>query len=208
MMPKVRLGRTRTTRATMALAFLGITVLIVGYNVKEIGFNPDLGAKYVYGRRAEVARQIEGVGQPTTQGMINLFGGDGMRFVAFLAEHLPDDATVVFPTDKPGGYMKPSGIFENAGYAHFRPILHPREIRAEVYDFQILPYDLLGLSDIPPDYRLITREYSWRGQVYVLQAYVSPNAKKYRLFFDAQPIAGNRDYSVRNLLVAFPEDAG
>ena len=201
-MPRVRLGRT--TRATLALALLGVTAFIAVYNFREISRNPDLGTNYVYQRRSELVRLIEGISPPTNQGMINLFGGDGMRFVVFLAEHLPEDTLVIFPTDK-SGYLQPPGIFENAGYAHLRPILHPRKWYQEIYDFRKLPYDPLRLSDVPPDYRLITREYSWRSQLYVLQAYVSPNAKRYRLFIDTQPVVGNPNYNTRNLLVAYPE---
>ena len=193
-------------RVAMALVFLGLTFFIIGYNVNKMVTIRELGTNYLRGLGRTV-QEVEGTPRPTKQGMINLYFGDGMRFVAFLAEHLPKNATVVFPVDKltPGGAMQPRAYFTAAGWNHFLPILHPRKMKSDVYDYQVLPYTPLRLDEVLKEYRLATWQVSHSNQVFVLQVFVSPDAKEYRLYFISRPLKGDPTNRTENLLIAYPQ---
>lgn len=155
-------------RVALATVFVGATLFIIQHNVRETIRNPDLGTRYVNVRLADLMREVEGIDPPTRQGMANIFLGDGMRFVAFLAENLPEGTTaVIFPTDERGSWTPPE-YFSSAGYNHFKPLLHPREIQTEVYDFQKLPYDPSLPTGVPTGYRVITRDYSHSSRHWVM----------------------------------------
>jgi len=77
-------------------------------------------------------------------------------------------------------------------------------MKLEVYDYQVMPYDPLHLDEVTSEYRLATRQASHSGQLFVMQAFVSPNATKYRLYFISRTLKGNP--GIENLLIAYPQD--
>ena len=191
-------------RSLLAGLFLIAVAWVTVYNLRQLQDNPDLGTKYVYSRRAELIREIEGVQPPTKETLINLALGEGMRFVSFLAKTLPEDTSVVFPVDQSGA-SQPSEFFQYAGLGHFRPYMYPRKLQTEVYDFQHLPYDPLNLSNVPPEYRLVTWNHTNSSQHFVYQVFVSHSAKQYRLFFKSYPVQNQKDYHTEYLFVAYSE---
>ncbi len=197
---KVRLA-IRILLATLFLvAVAGVTV----YNLRQLVNNPTLGIRYVYTSRSRLIREIEGVQPPTKETLINLALGDGMRFVNFLADTLPENTSIVFPADMSDS-PQTAAFFKYAGRAHFIPYLYPRQFQTETYDFQTLPYDPRSPSTVPQEYRLVTREYHHSSQNFVFQVFVSPNAKRYSLFFKTYPVQGQKNYHTENLFVAYPE---
>ena len=97
-------------RAILSVLFLGSAIFVIRDNLQQIIENPTLGVDHTYNRRAELVREIEGVDKPGKEEWISLAFGDGMRFFAFLANHLPEDAVLIFPRDD-AGYIKPTQYF-------------------------------------------------------------------------------------------------
>ena len=192
-----------TVRLALALLFLAVGTCIIVYNVRETIDNPELGAKHVLLTHIELAREIEGISNPTKQEMINLTMGDGMRFFAFLRDHLPEDTFLIFPRDEIG-YLQPTEYLR-MGFGAISATLHPRKIQTEFYEFQDLPYDPLRLSDVPQDYQLITWDYAWRSLHFVFRLFVSAETKRYRFFFDAYPVKDQPGYHTENLFIMYPE---
>ena len=191
-------------RILLASAFLLAVASVTVYNVRQLQDNPELGTKYVYSRRAELIREIEGVAPPTKETLINLALGDGMRFVNFLADNLPEDTSVIFPANTSGS-PEASPLFRYAGPAHFIPYFYPRKFQTETYDFETLPYNPRSLSTVPQEYHLVTRDYTHSSRHWVFQIFGSPDSKRYRFYFKTYPVQGQKNYHTENLLVAYPE---
>ncbi|MFH1140363.1 MAG: hypothetical protein V1724_01540 [Chloroflexota bacterium] len=181
------------------IAVVGVTI----YNVQGIVNNPKLGTWLTYTRSVELIRDTF-LQSPTKETLIGLATGDGMRFVNFIADTLPEDTSIVFPTDESGA-LQPSEYFRHTGFAHFIPYLYPRKLQTETYDFQSLPYDSRNLSTMPQEYRLVSREYFHSSQDWVFQIFVSPDAKRYRLFFNIRPVPSQFGYNHVRTFVAYPE---
>ncbi len=192
-------------RIILASLFLVAVAGVTSYNLRQIVNNPKLGTWLTYTRSVELIREIEGVQPPTKEALINLALGDGMRFVNFLADTLPEDTSIVFPADMSSS-PQTSQFFKYAGPAHFIPYLYPRKLQTESYDFQPLPYDPNSLSTVPQEYRLVARQYHHSSQNFVFQVFVSSNAKRYRLFFKTYPAPGQKNYHTEHLFVAYPEE--
>ena len=190
----------------LATLFAVASAAIIVYNVRGILGNLELGTRYRLVRMAQLVQEIEGVGNPSKQEMINLTLGDGMRFFAYLRERLPEDTLLIFPSNASNAEhdLQPEEI-GRVGAIGFRATLHPRKLKGENYDFQRLPYSPGELSTLSQKYNLSTLDYSHSSLHFVFQVFLSPDTKQYRFFYNVRPVAGQASYHTEILMLMFPE---
>jgi hypothetical protein len=186
------------------LVFLGVTAFAVCYNIYILTTHPDLGIDYVLFRRAELIKDTEGIKDFSKQELINLYIGDGMRFIAFLRKNLPDDSVVILPKDQFNKELR-NDILGQINKAHMLVTLHPRRVETAAYDFRKLPKDTLKSDDTSLQSKSYKRDYFHSSRHFVFWVVTSPSCKRYRFFMSTAPVSGNKDYHTEITYFILPE---
>jgi len=142
----------------LVLLILSLGVVVIINNVKEIVNNPVLDVNFVFSRRAELIREIEGVDNFSKQELINLDRGDGMRFLAFARQYLSEDTILVFPVEQ-FDWAQGDTILGPVPSEHFAVTLYPRRFLTDTYDFRRLPFADSAPLNEEGRFRVFGRDY-------------------------------------------------
>jgi hypothetical protein len=189
---------------SLVLLMLSLGGIVIIYNLKVMVNNPVLGVKNVYTVRAKLVREIEGVESFSKQELINLDRGDGMRFLSFARQHLPEDSILVFPAEQ---FIEPKGDFILGALAwqHFIVTLYPRRLLTDTYDFHKLPFADSAPLNAGGRLRMFGRDYCHRRTHFVFRIFVSPDVHRYRFFMTAISVTGPKDFGSETSFILYPD---
>jgi hypothetical protein len=166
--------------------------LAVYKNLGIIQQHPTMGIQYVLERRSELIREIEGKSDFSKQEIINLGQGDGMRFLSFALQNLPESSTVIFPEEQFDRKLRDT-ILGAVNLFHMTVTLYPRTIEKGKYDFRTLPQEVLKGQRVPS----AMRSYYHSSRQFVFSVFKLSAAKRYRFYISESAVSDSPNYHTR-----------